>query len=503
MAGCVDSTLFHTKLEELKQSKKRKSSSTTIFIENDFFDESKRWLQMAPEEKQHLNLDKLTKQKIAKNHWRLTAEGKVTTSDNKLIVPKRDIYNVLCEAHSATAHRGRDKTERYIRQSYAGISQDIINLFVSLCKLHQQQKSVTNHWKKPITNPIKANQFLAHVQVDLIDFRNLPCECQSRHNWVLHVVDHFSKYSWMFALKNKQTEEVAVTLTNLFWLFGFPSILHSDNGKEFKSKTMSELCGKHKIKQVYGAPRTPSTQGLVERNNRTVKENILNILKERDESLGKWCTVLGEAAHKKNITLHRAINNVPYEVVFGMLPRKEMPEGTEDDHTDEREQLTTLEKENPPTLASDFEEPSSQDDLPPPSQNTNLAQPSVNDLQVGPSVENPNKRKRTTHECVSEKQESYNKKMKESRNKVERFKIDDFVCIKIDKVDKSSPLHPNVLLGKVTEVENNYAKIVTKFGIISTYISTRRLNKCTQTSVNFDYTKQITFSSACKMAVNQ
>ena len=132
----------------------------------------------------------------------------------------------------------------------------------------------------------------------------------------------------MFALKNKQTEEVAVTLTNLFWLFGFPSILHSDNGKEFKSKTVSELCRKHQIKQVHGAPRTPSTQGLVERNNRTVKENILNILKERDESLGKWCTVLGEAAYKKNITLHRAINKVPYEVVFSMLPRKEMPEGT-------------------------------------------------------------------------------------------------------------------------------------------------------------------------------
>ena len=90
--------------------------------------------------------------------------------------------------------------------------------------------------------------------MDLIDFRNLPCECQSSHNWVLHVVDHFSKYSWMFALKSKQTEEVAVTLTNLFWLFGFLSILHSDNGNEFKSKIMSELCRKHKIKQVHGAP---------------------------------------------------------------------------------------------------------------------------------------------------------------------------------------------------------------------------------------------------------
>ena len=32
-----------------------------------------------------------------------------------------------------------------------------------------------------------------------------------------------------------------------------------------------------------------------------------------------------------------------------MLPRKEMLEGAED-HTDEREQFTTLEKENAPTL---------------------------------------------------------------------------------------------------------------------------------------------------------
>ena len=45
----------------------------------------------------------------------LTCEGKVTASDYKLVVPKRDIYRLLCEAHTATAQRGRDKTERYPR----------------------------------------------------------------------------------------------------------------------------------------------------------------------------------------------------------------------------------------------------------------------------------------------------------------------------------------------------------------------------------------------------
>ena len=168
--------------------------------------------------------------------------------------------------------------------------------------------------------------------------------------------------------------------------------------------------------------------------------------------------------------------------------------------------MTIMEEENAPSLASTFNEPTCQNDLPPPSENTNLVQPYVADVQVvRPSVENPNKQKHhVTHECVSEKQTIYNKKMKASRVKVDKFKIDNFIPIKIDKVDKTPPLHPNLLLGKVTEIENNnYTKIVTKFGIISTYVSTTRLNKCTQTSVNFDYTKEITFSSACKMAVNQ
>ena len=72
------------------------SSKTSIFIENDFFDESKGWLQSTPKGKKQLNLDEFTKHKIARNCWSFTADGKVTTSDNKFIVPKTDIYNVLC-----------------------------------------------------------------------------------------------------------------------------------------------------------------------------------------------------------------------------------------------------------------------------------------------------------------------------------------------------------------------------------------------------------------------
>ena len=65
------------------------------------------------------------------------------------------------------------------------------------------------------------------------------------------------------------------------------------------------------------------TQGQVERNNSTVKVNITNVLKEKDLQSSHWCEVVHEAAYKKNISLHRAIQKTPYYVVFGKEPNKE------------------------------------------------------------------------------------------------------------------------------------------------------------------------------------
>lgn len=113
--------------------------------------------------------------------------------------------------------------------------------FTSLCKLHQEQSSITSHCKKTKTNPIQASGFLSHVQIDLIDFCKITCNCSKKHNWVLHVEGHFSKYPWLFPLSHKETSEVTRTLELLFWVVGFPSKLQSVNGGEFASKVMTAV----------------------------------------------------------------------------------------------------------------------------------------------------------------------------------------------------------------------------------------------------------------------
>ena len=118
--------------------------------------------------------------------------------------------------------------------------------------------------------------------MDLMHLRNLPCtcSCHRKHNCILHMhmIDHFTKYSWVYPLKNKQPEDILECMSQFCWQFGFPQKIHTDNGREFKNSLISQFCKNNGITQLHVAPRKPSTKGLVERNNQTVKQNIRNIL---------------------------------------------------------------------------------------------------------------------------------------------------------------------------------------------------------------------------------
>lgn len=151
----------------------------------------------------------------------------------------------------------------------------------------------------------------------------------------------------------------------------------------------------------------------------------------------KWCKYTMQASYIMNITYRSAINMMPYEAVSHMKAKRELH-----------------------VLDHDL-------------------------------VEGPGKQKRKE---IQEAQESYNTKMiKQSEvNPTKKlYKVDDMVSIKIDRVNKKSPFHPNlhVLLGKVLEIENNYVKVVTPFGRIKGFIAPSRLFPCTATNVKLDYEK--------------
>jgi len=101
--------------------------------------------------------------------------------------------------------------------------------------------------------------------MDLIDFRALPYE---NFRYILHIKDHFTRFSWAYPVTSKKTNIVALKLFELFTEIGPPTILQSDNGREFTSKVIKDLTKLwDNLKIINGCPRHLQSQGLIERGN--------------------------------------------------------------------------------------------------------------------------------------------------------------------------------------------------------------------------------------------
>lgn len=96
----------------------------------------------------------------------------------------------------------------------------------------------------------------------------------------------------------------------LFHLFSSDSRkkIINDNESEFVNRKLNSFVS-NGIKIVQGSLWIPTTQGLVERGNRTYKEDLRAILKSSQEKeLTDWCQAAMEAAYTMNFTHHKAIN---------------------------------------------------------------------------------------------------------------------------------------------------------------------------------------------------
>ncbi|CAF1135490.1 unnamed protein product [Didymodactylos carnosus] len=123
---------------------------------------------------------------------------------------------------------------------------------------------------------------MSRLQIDLVDMRTRPDKIKQDvvFNWILNCIDHFNKFCRAFRLKNKSAVDVPVKLRELFFVFGPPRLLHSDNGNEFVARVLTEL--KKLLPElcfIRGRPRHPQSQGCVERANGVLCD-----------ALGKWLT---------------------------------------------------------------------------------------------------------------------------------------------------------------------------------------------------------------------
>lgn len=185
--------------------------------------------------------------------------------------------------------------------------------------IHCNKKSaLRNRGEQPIT-PINGKDTFHHMQLDLIDFSRTPAGPGKKYHYIAHLIDHYSTFHITEALESKSAEEVLHFLRKAFSFLGFPVILHTDNGSEFKNSLVKRYLESQNIKFVHGKPYKPSTQGKVERANWTIQQIITKLVSE-SKFTKTWYDVLYEATLAVNTTLSASIKKSPYEHIFCTTP---------------------------------------------------------------------------------------------------------------------------------------------------------------------------------------
>jgi transposase InsO family protein len=157
---------------------------------------------------------------------------------------------------------------------------------------------------------------LVKWQIDLADMQN-SAEYNDGTNYLLTIIDVFSKYALVIPLQNKQGQTIARALDYIFRIkinnkAYKPMILLSDNGKEFIAKEVKQVCTDHGIHQLTSYPYTPL--GIIERFNKTIKQKIAQYLSVYRTQ--RYIDALELITENYNHSYHHTIRELPANVHF-------------------------------------------------------------------------------------------------------------------------------------------------------------------------------------------
>ena len=110
----------------IKEQQKTNKSEIALFVEDNFYERATTYL-VAKEKKNSDAIEKImTKsevQTIKRKKWTVNSNNQIVSCDNKVVLSKSQLHENLLFAHNRVAHRGRQKTEHWVKQKFAEVSQ--------------------------------------------------------------------------------------------------------------------------------------------------------------------------------------------------------------------------------------------------------------------------------------------------------------------------------------------------------------------------------------------
>nr|GEY50132.1 retrovirus-related Pol polyprotein from transposon TNT 1-94 [Tanacetum cinerariifolium] len=179
------------------------------------------------------------------------------------------------------------------------------------------------HASHKAKNIVSTTRCLELLHIDL--FGPSALRSYGGNRYTLVIVDDYSRYTWTRFLKDKTKafDQFEISSKKIQNQLGCTIVLiRTNHSMEFDNEVQfGEFCNANGITHKFSAPRTPQSNGVVERKNRTLQEMIMTMLNEQSLPQKFWCNAVATSTCILNRILIRVISGkTPYELLRGRKP---------------------------------------------------------------------------------------------------------------------------------------------------------------------------------------
>ena len=228
----------------------------------------------------------------------------------------RDTILDCLHAGVAGGHLGQAKTLSKLKARFywPGHYKDV-EYWCRTCPDCASHKTPTPHQKAPLSS-VAVGSPMQMVAIDLLGpFPTSPAGIK----YLLVAVDYFTKWVEAYPLPNMEATTVATALVNeMFFRFSPLEQLHSDQGRQFDSRLIKELCSILQIKKTRTTPYHPQGDVLVERFNRTLLDMLATTCKANPID---WESYVRPVCYAYNTSVHMSTKYTPHYLMFGREAR--------------------------------------------------------------------------------------------------------------------------------------------------------------------------------------